>query len=115
MKPASRLPFRFVLLIVAGMIPAACNTFGTQSAREVSHERLLEISGRGAVDHLRYIGSDSAYHYVYDSTPGVSKTYKVRADSIKLRDTFAVGSDDSYPLYPWIIEGKSLGTKAQFE
>lgn len=115
MKTTGRLRFVGLAIVLAATIPVGCSTFTTRDAREVSRERLLEISEKGRCDHLKYVGSDFAYHYVYDSRAGVEKTYKVRADSIKLADTFAVGASDSYVLHPWLIEGKRLGTKPSRE
>ena len=115
MMTLGRVQFLSLLVLLAATLSTGCNTFSTQSAREVSRERLLEISEKGRSDHLKYVGSDFAYHYVYDSRPGVEKTYRVRADSIKLADTFPVGSDDSYVLHPWLIEGKLLGSSPKPE
>jgi len=115
MMPTGRVQFLSLLVLLAATLSTGCNTFSTRSAREVSRERLLEISEKGRSDHLRYVGSDFAYHYVYDSRPEVEKTYKVRSDSIKLADTFTLGSNDSYVLHPWLIEGKTLGSKPKIE
>jgi hypothetical protein len=115
MKTAGQLQVLRLFALLAATVSAGCSAFSTQSAREVSRERLLEISEKGRSDHLKYVGSDFAYHYVYDSRPGVEKTYRVRADSIKLADTFPVSSDDSYVLHPWLIEGKLLGSKPKPE
>jgi hypothetical protein len=96
----------FWLLLAAG----CAATFSAKSAREISRERLLELSEKGTTDHLRYMGSDSAWHYVYDARPDRRRSYRIRADEIKLRDTFSVG-EDSYVLLPWVIEGKPFGSK----
>src|SRR5258708_31304137 len=85
-------------------LAAGCaTTFSAQAAREVSCDRLLDLSEAGTANHLRYMGSDSAWHYVYDARPEKGRSYKVRVDGMKLRDTFRVG-DDSYVLLPCVIE-----------
>ena len=94
------------------MLAAGCMSFSQSNAREVSRERLLELSEAGHSDHLLYEGSDFYYHYVYDSRPGKLRSYKVRADQIKLRETFPVG-DDSYVLHPWVIEGQPFGSRTE--
>jgi hypothetical protein len=92
-------------------LAAGCaTTFSAQAAREVSRERLLDLSEAGTANHLRYMGSDSAWHYVYDARPDKRRSYKVRADSMKLRDTFRIG-EDSYVLLPWVIDGTPFGSK----
>jgi hypothetical protein len=110
----SRFPAAIVtrlLVLSAGLIAAGCvTTFSQRDAREVSRERLLELSEAGRSDHILYMGSDFYYHYAYDSRPDKARSYKVRADGMKLRDTFPVG-EDSYVLHPWVIEGKPFGSK----
>jgi hypothetical protein len=101
------------LVLQSALLAAGCAaTFSQRDAREVSRERLLELSEAGRSDHLRYEGSDFHYHYVYDSRPGKERSYKVRADQINLRETFPVG-DDSYVLHPWVIEGQPFGSKTE--
>ena len=96
------------LLLAAG----CATTFSAKAAREVSRERLLDLSEAGRADHLRYMGSDFSYHYVFDARPGKERSYKVRADGMRLRDTFRVG-EDSYVLLPWVIEGTPFGSKTE--
>src|SRR5258708_775288 len=99
--------------VLWGLLAAGCApTFSAQAAREVSRERLLDLSEAGTANHLRYMGSDSAWHYVYDARPDKGRSYKVRADGMKLRDTFRVG-EESYVLLPWVIEGKPFGSKTE--
>ncbi|MSR56062.1 MAG: hypothetical protein EXS05_00070 [Planctomycetaceae bacterium] len=91
--------------------PAGCaSPFNIHSANEVTRERLLELADTGAADHMQYMGSDRAFHYVYDERPNRQKTYKVRREQIELKERFGVG-EDSYTLHPWLIEGDLLGTK----
>lgn len=110
----SRMPMRLArslwgLLCV--FIPIGCATsFSPGSAREVSRDRLLQISEAGKSDHLTYMGSDVYYHYVFDSRAGKERTYKVRVTDLKLANTFSIG-DDSYVLLPWVIEGQHMGSK----
>lgn len=104
---------RLLATLLTMLLASGCAaTFSAKNASEVSRERLLELSEQGKSDHLLYAGSDFSWHYVYDSRPGKGKTYKIRADSLKLRETFRVGEDD-YVLHPWLIEGKALGTTAE--
>ncbi len=99
--------------LLAAMLASGCaTTFNAQNAREVTRERLLELSEAGKSDHLFYVGSDLGYHYVFDSRPTKGRSYKIRADNMTLRDTFRVG-EDGYVLYPWVIEGKTLGSKTE--
>lgn len=99
-------------LLVAPFVAGCATPFIAPAAREVSRERLLEISEAGTSDHLHYVGSDGQFHYVDDTRKGTKKSYKVRADSMKLADTFALGKD-SYVLHPWVIEGKMMGSKPE--
>ena len=101
----------FTLLAVLPMAGCAA-TFSARDAREVSRDRLLELSEAGTTDHIRYMGSDFSYHYVYDARPGKKQSYKIRTDSMKLRETFRLG-EDSYVLHPWVIEGKPFGSKTE--
>ncbi len=94
------------LLILAGCTA----TFSPGSAREISKDRLLQISESGKSDHLTYMGSDFNYHYVFDSRPGKERTYKVRVTDLKLANTFSLG-EDYYVLLPWVIEGQLMGSK----
>jgi hypothetical protein len=96
------------------LFPGCFNAFSQRNAREVSCEKLLQISEQGRSDHLQYVGSDFSFHYVFDNRKGHERSYKVAANSIKLVDTFGVG-DDSYVLHPWMIEGKKLGIQAEDE
>ncbi|MGE5194537.1 MAG: hypothetical protein ACM3U2_18760 [Deltaproteobacteria bacterium] len=99
------------LVLLSGLFLAGCvSTFSQRDAREVSRERLLELSEAGRCDHILYMGSDFSYHYVYDSRPDKARSYKIRADGMKLRETFPLG-EDSYVLHPWVIEGKPFGSK----
>jgi hypothetical protein len=50
-----------------------CSPFDVKSAREVSRDRLLVISEKGQNDHLRYVGTEGAYHYVQDTRPDVQR------------------------------------------
>lgn len=113
MLQSRHLIVRLLWALLAAPFVAGCATpFMAPTAREVSHERLLEISEAGTSDHLRYVGSDGQFHYVDDTRKGTKKSYKVRADSMKLADTFALGKD-SYVLHPWVIEGTMMGTKPE--
>jgi hypothetical protein len=94
------------LMLLSGCFSA----FSQRSAREVSRDKLLQISEKGTTDHLQYMGSDFQYHYVYDTRPGKERSYKVSVKAVKLNDTFSVG-EDSYVLHPWVIEGTPFGTK----
>jgi hypothetical protein len=111
----SRFPAAIVvrlLFVTLGLCVAGCiSTFSQRDAREVSRERLQELSEAGTCDHILYMGSDFYYHYAYDSRPERARSYKIRADGMPLRDTFRVG-EDSYVLHPWVIEGKPFGSKA---
>ncbi|HTI49886.1 MAG TPA: hypothetical protein VL475_03005 [Planctomycetaceae bacterium] len=98
---------------LALLLAGCTSVFSAGSAREVSREKLLQLADTGAADHIRYMGSDRSYHYVYDSRPEKQKSYKVRSDQIKLQSTFDVG-EDSYVLHPWLIEGKLLGKKPEY-
>jgi hypothetical protein len=110
----NRMPEHLALLLWAllcALIPAGCAaTFSPGGAREVSRDRLLQISETGKTNHLTYMGSDFSYHYVFDSRPGKERTYKVRVTDMKLASTFSVG-EDSYVLLPWVIEGQLMGSK----
>lgn len=97
--------------LVGVLILAGCaTTFSPGAAREVSRDRLLQISEAGRTNHLTYMGSDFSYHYVFDSRPGKERTYKVRIADMKLANTFSVG-EDSYALLPWVIEGQLMGSR----
>ncbi|HEY2250010.1 MAG TPA: hypothetical protein VGH74_03075, partial [Planctomycetaceae bacterium] len=62
---------RSLLCVLIAVILAGCAaTFSPSGAREVSRDRLLQISEMGKSDHLTYMGSDFNYHYVFDSRPG---------------------------------------------
>jgi len=102
------------LLLALGLL-AGCSPLDVNSAREVSRERLLILSEQGHNDHLRYVGSDTKYHYVFDSRPESERMFKVRSNEIKLQDTFAPGSEEPYVLWPQVIEGKLLGEKPREE
>lgn len=104
---------RLLWAILVVPCTSGCATpFTVPTAREVSRERLLEISEVGTSDHLRYVGSDGQFHYVDDTRKGPMKSYKVRADTMKLADTFALGKD-SYVLHPWVIDGTMMGSKPE--
>jgi hypothetical protein len=98
------------LALCLALLPGCFSTFSQRDAREVSRDKLLQVSEKGNSNHLKYVGSDFQYHYVYDSRPGKERSYKVSVKAMKLADTFAVG-EDSYVLHPWVIEGKLLGTQ----
>ena len=110
----SRFPATIVvrfLVLALGLCVAGClTTFSQRDAREVSRERLLELSEAGTCDHILYMGSDFYFHYAYDSRPERARSYKIRADGMPLHDTFRIG-EDSYVLHPWVIEGKPFGSK----
>lgn len=111
MSPLSRCRLHWSLVLLAAWPLAGCTSvFSARSAREVSREKLLALADVGAGDHIQYVGSDRTYHYVYDQRPDRQKSYKVRAEQIELKSTFDVG-EDSYVLWPWLIEGKLLGSK----
>jgi hypothetical protein len=113
MSPFIRPIFFRSLVLQTALLAAGCMaTFSQHDAREVSRERLLELSEAGRSDHLLYEGSDFYYHYVYDARRGKERSYKVRADGMTLRETFPVG-DDSYVLHPWVIEGQPFGSKTE--
>ena len=98
---------------LAGLIVSGCAaSFSLREAREISCDRLLVLSEQGTTDHIRYMGSDFTYHYVFDERPGKRRSYKVRADKMKLNETFLPG-EDSYVLHPWVIEGKPFGSKTE--
>jgi hypothetical protein len=98
------------LLLSLALLPGCFSTFSQRNAHEVSRDKLLEVSEKGNSDHLKYMGSDFSYHYVYDSRPGQERSYKVSVKAVKLADTFPVG-EDSYVLHPWVIEGKLMGSR----
>jgi hypothetical protein len=107
----ARFLIRWIPVAPLAFVLAGCmSMFSAAGAREVTREKLLRLADSGASDHIRYMGSDSGYHYVYDSRPDRGKSYKIRSDQIKLQDTFEIG-EDSYVLHPWLIEGKLLGKK----
>lgn len=113
MNRSSALLSRLLFALLAGPIVAGCAaTFSVREAREVSRDRLLALSEQGTTDHIRYMGSDYTYHYIYDARPGKERSYKLRANSMKLRETFQLG-EDSYVLHPWVIEGKPFGSKTE--
>lgn len=102
------IPVALLALALAG----CTSVFSARAAREVTREKLLQLADTGNANHMRYMGSDFGYHYVYDSRPEKGKSYKIRSDQIKLQNTFDVG-EDSYVLHPWLIEGKLLGKKPE--
>jgi hypothetical protein len=112
MNRSSALFVRFAAPLVAGLVVAGCATFNVHSAREISQERLLALSEQGNASHILYMGSDFTYHYVFDSRPDRKRSYKIRAEKIKLQDTFLPG-EDSYVLHPWVIEGTPFGSTVQ--
>jgi hypothetical protein len=98
---------RHVGLTLLLLCAAGCaETFSMRRATEITREQLLNLSEKDKSDHVVY---------VCDVRPGTEDSYKVRADSLKLTDTFRVGSryDEPYVLYPWVIEGKPLGRKPE--
>jgi hypothetical protein len=90
------------------LLAGCATTFSPGAAREISRERLLSISEKGTTNHLQYMGSDFNYHYVFDARSGKERSYKIRTHEMKLAATFSVG-EDSYVLYPWVIEGQPFG------
>lgn len=111
MNRLRRSAVRLALIFLCGVLMPGCfAAFSRREAREVSRERLLQISEKGTTDHLQYRGSDFGYHYVFDTRPGKERSYKVSVTSMPLAETFPVG-DDFYVLHPWVIEGKLMGTK----
>jgi hypothetical protein len=98
--------------LLAAFVSGCASPFSTSRAHEVTRERLLELTDVGSAEHMKYVGSDRTYHYVSDTRPGRGDAYKVRSDKIQLKDTFDVG-EDSYTLWPWLIEGKLMGTRPQ--
>jgi hypothetical protein len=107
---------RHVGLTLLLLCAAGCaETFSMRRATEITREQLLNLSEKDKSDHVVYVGTEGGYHYVCDVRPGTEDSYKVRADSLKLTDTFRVGSryDEPYVLYPWVIEGKPLGRKPE--
>lgn len=110
------MPRPIALLSLLLLTLAGCaETFSARRATEITREQLVNLSERDKSDHLVYVGSDRSFHYVCDIRPGKEESYKVRADSMKLADTFRVGSefDEPYVLYPWVVEGKPLGRKPE--
>lgn len=99
---------QLVMLLLSG----CAAVFDPRAAREVSRERLLELADAGRADHMKYQGSDRAWHYVFDDRPDRRQAYKVRAEDMELENTFDVG-EDAYVLHPWLIEGKRLGKKPE--
>jgi hypothetical protein len=111
MFPVSRPLAQLSVVLLPLMLLAGCTSvFSREAAREVSRDKLLALADSGAGNHMHYVGSDRAYHYVYDRRDDRQKSYKVRAEQIELKNTFDVG-EDSYVLWPWLIEGKLLGAK----
>lgn len=108
------IPTQTAILLALGLL-AGCSPLNVNSAREVSRERLLVLSEQGRNDHLRYVGSDTKYHYVFDSRPESERMYKIRSNEIKLQDTFRPGDEEPYVLWPQVIEGKLLGEKPREE
>lgn len=98
--------------LYALMLAGCTTTFSAGAAREVSRDRLLAISEKGTTNHLRYVGTDFNYHYVFDTRTGKERSYKIRTSEMKLADTFSVG-EDSYVLYPWVIEGELFGSRPE--
>lgn len=98
---------------LCALVLAGCTTtFSAGAAREVSRDRLLAISEKGTTNHLRYVGSDFNYHYIFDTRTGKERSYKIRTNEMKLAATFSVG-EDSYVLFPWVIEGELLGSRPE--
>lgn len=112
--PAAGMIRLYRLLTLLLLTPIGCAaTFSADRAVEVTREQLLALSEKEKSEHLVYVGSDRTFHYVCDVRAGQEKSYKVRTDSMKLADTFTLGSgfDEPYVLYPWVVEGKPLGRK----
>lgn len=112
MSHAFRSAIRIVWLALPLVLVAGCTpVFNARAAQEVSRDKLLWLAEKGQADKLKYVGSDNGYHYVFDSREGAERSYKVRADAIKLKDVFPVGDEEGYVLYPWVIEGSRFGTR----
>ncbi|MFN0051519.1 MAG: hypothetical protein ACKV0T_04965 [Planctomycetales bacterium] len=94
-----------LLLLLMG-----CSPFNMRAAQEVSRDRLLALAEKDRNDHLKYIGTEGGFHYVVDSRYGGGRTFKIRAEQLPLKDQFTVG-EDSYTLWPEVIEGKLLGSR----
>lgn len=107
---------RWIAFVLPAVMPlgGCASVFSTGAAREVSRDKLHSLADAGAGNHMHYMGSDRNYHYVYDQRPDRQTSYKVRASEFELKNTFDVG-DDSYVLWPWLIEGKLLGEKPKVE
>ncbi|MGQ0636288.1 MAG: hypothetical protein ACT4QC_16865 [Planctomycetaceae bacterium] len=101
------------LTLLAAWLAGCSPVFNVRSAREISRESLLGLADRGQTNHLWYVGSDEAYHYVADVRAGQDGSYKVRVDRLKLQETFRVGEDEAYVLWPWLIEGKRMGRRPE--
>ncbi len=113
MTQTLRLQIRRLPAVVIGLLLAGCaSPFSAREAHEVSRERLLRISEAGPIDHLHYVGSDASYHYIHDVQTGKERSYKIRADGLKIRDTFPLGEDE-YALLPWVIEGTPFGSQTE--
>jgi hypothetical protein len=102
-----------VLLLAAALLLAGgCRgVFNARSARDVTREELLELGDTGTADFLHYVGTSDGYHYVFDTRHDKEASYRIRADQMKLAETFAPGDQKPYVLYTWLIEGKRLGRK----
>jgi len=107
-----RAPWRFSLTLFVLSL-AGCSVFDAKAAREVTREHLVKLADADHADHMQYVGSDGGWHYVLDSRPDRMRPYKIRADQIKLQDTFDVGEDEPYVLHSDVIEGQLLGSKPQ--
>jgi hypothetical protein len=108
-SPRLRNPALPAVWLSALLLAGCAATFSPGAAREISRDRLLAISEKGNTKHLQYMGSDIEYHYIWDSRAGKERSYKIRMNEMKLAATFSVG-EDSYVLYPWLIEGQPLGS-----
>lgn len=113
---ASPMPRPIILLLLVLAAPVGCTeTFSKRRATEITREQLLNLSEKDQSEHVVYVGTEGGYHYVCDVRPGKEESYKVRADSMKLADTFRVGSDfdEPYVLYPWVVQGEPIGRKPE--
>lgn len=96
------------LAALAGCSPF---NFSPTQASSLSREQLLKIADQEQADHLYYAGSDSSHHYLVDTRRGRNSAYKIEIQQLPLRDTFRLGEDSPYVLYPHMIEGELLGER----
>ena len=96
--------------LVALVICCGCGQVAAhRDAREVSREQLVRIADAGAGDGLRYLGTQAGHHYFETSQGGVAGTYRIRESALPFIDTFRLGDEAPYTMYPHVIEGRALG------